>query len=80
MYQWKKMREKAPDKQGLYLICNKKGRVACANRQNIFFKDFWNADVTGGFSIIPDDDVEFWAELPEAPAECFAKGINHAEP
>lgn len=67
--EWTKMEEKEPEYTGIYLIvCG--GKVICAYRQMLLgAMPIWNNDFTGGLSIIPDEKVSYWLEIPEPPKD-----------
>ena len=64
--EWIKTSEKMPEQEGLYLIFAY-DKVMCASRELFLFSVIWNNDLTGGFSIIKDEDVTHWMPLPEPP-------------
>lgn len=66
--EWISTSERMPEYEGLYLIYAY-NKVMCAYRQVFFFSEVWNNDLTGGFSIIKDEDVTHWMPLPEPPKE-----------
>lgn len=64
---WISVEDRLPDEPGLYLIVCE-GKVKAAYRQaNLIFGVYWNNDMHGGFSIIPESKVTHWMPLPEAP-------------
>lgn len=66
MPEWISVNDRLPD-EGLYLIV-RNGKVGVALRQMfLFFGMIWNNDMTGGFSIISDEEVTHWMPLPQTP-------------
>ena len=66
--EWIKTKDKMPEYEDIYLIV-RNGEVGCACRQNFLIDVIWNNDFTGGFSIIPDEEVTHWMPLPQPPID-----------
>lgn len=65
--EWISVDERLPEKTGLYLIVWD-GSVAAAYRHTHWtLGEFWNNDLDGGISVIPDSEVTHWMPLPEPP-------------
>lgn len=65
---WISVKDRLPEYEGEYLV-KRGGKIMIAARQPFFFHDaIWNAGgyiQEHGLSIIPDDEVTHWAELPK---------------
>ena len=71
MSAWISVEDRLPDKAGVYLV--KRGSaIIMVARERLFGQAIWNNGgliSNNGIAIIPDEEITYWAELPEPPKE-----------
>jgi hypothetical protein len=65
--EWISVDERLPEKHGLYLIVWDGSVTAAYRHTHWTLGEFWNNDLDGGISVIPDSEVTHWMPLPEPP-------------